>query len=512
LEAYDSALAIQKPVPAQISQNVREAFHLLFGQGISASGTAIFSKDKSAQEDAHEALQVLMGEYDKIIHQENFNNSSFYTPLETKRHYDPIAGTEKESVGKRCSKLGTDLTSAQTNSDYQILIDLQGKTHLSFQELLSDFFKNSNVGNSDPSTYLLSNGKEQQFKLTCESREFKRIPHEFMLVIKRFGADTYGNRFKITDPITVHQILVLPPHATKENSPIAYTLDAFIVHSGGSGGGHYICYKKIEGRWIEANDGNVRFISDDEIDRILHGQKSSSFTSYLHHYTLIPELEQAAAIRTANKAQNLPPYQALPSSSNSQSVIQTIQSFFGILQNGTNVSCWINQLPTPVIDTLCHAIWLHDKTPDKLDYGTIEMNKNPKRLQEITLPWLIGKKGVSLLDQMITILKRKEAIAAETNKEAAEKLQLAYEKEQLEAFLELLKEPSLTNSQLVKAFERMEIRSTLRENLYKSIWIIDGEKPIPHYGTQAFQKNPRCAIDALEQIIALLEKECSTTS
>jgi hypothetical protein len=81
----------------------------------------------------------------------------------------------------------------------------------------------------------------------------------------------------------------------------------------------------------------------------------------------------------------------------------------------------------------------------------------------------------------------------------------------LEAFLELLKEPSLTVSQLVKAFERMEIRTTLRENLYKSIWIMDGEQAIPHYGFDKFQKDPRCAINALEQIITLLEKECSTT-
>src|SRR5262249_12091019 len=149
----------------------------------------------------------------------------------------------------------------------------------------------------------------------CESRQFEQTPRAFMLVIKRFGADAYGKRFKITDPVMVQQILILPPHATKKGCPTAYALNAFIVHSGGSGGGHYICYKKIQGKWIEVNDSNVRFVPEDELNSILCGRKSSQFTSYLHHYTLIPESEQTAAIRAATSIQNLPSQQGLPSSS-----------------------------------------------------------------------------------------------------------------------------------------------------------------------------------------------------
>jgi ubiquitin C-terminal hydrolase len=506
LEAYDAAFATEEPVPDSVSQGVREAFHFLFGgQGI------IFSKDKSAQEDAHEALQVLMGEYDRITREKKSTLSPLYTPLQTKRHYTPIAGTEQASINKNGSQLNADHTSVQTNQDYQVLIDLQGKTHLPFQELLSDFFKNSNVGNSDSSSYLLPNGNKQQFQLICESRQFAQVPREFMLVIKRFGADTYGNRFKITDPIMVQQTLILPPHATTKGCAIAYALDAFIVHSGGSKGGHYICYKKIQDKWVEINDGNVRFVLEAELNQILCGQKSGHFTSYLHHYTIVPELEQAATIRTATSAQNLLPQQTLASSPSGKSVIHTIQSFFNIVQNGNHTTLWIEQLPVPVIDTLRHAVWLHDRTPNELDYGTKQIEKNAKRLQEIRLPWLIGKKGMSLLDQMVAILERKEAIAAEKRPEIAEKLQLSYEKEQLEALLELLSDKTLTNYQLVKAFERMEIRSTLRESIYTSICVMNGKEPILQQGINAFEQNPRCAVETLEQVVALLEQECATS-
>ena len=109
----------------------------------------------------------------------------------------------------------------------------------------------------------------------------------------------------------------------------------------------------------------------------------------------------------------------------------------------------------------------------------------------------------------------------------AEKLQYAYEKEQLRAFRELLTHyptHEINAYQLAKAFERLEIRSELKEKIYWSIWIAHRQPNVLNYGTNKFNENPRCALairdpilaelptcprgsDILVQLIALLDKE-----
>lgn len=302
LKAYHLALSNKQPVSEHVSQNVRLAFAHFFGE-------FMFSTSCDNPEDAGEALQMLMGRYEEILREKNHRNpafSSLYCPLETKRCYQPTGeqrGADPYKISKDdYSKMGPDHSSSVFCKDYQILIDLQGKGHLSFEALLSGYFINSCVGDCDKSTYLMDNGFVQDFKLVEELRQFKGTPNEFFLVLKRFSQDLDGTRNKISTGVKINRMIALPEIATDQNKLIAYELDSFIVHSGKFGGGHYICFKKIDNRWIKANDSRVSFKKNEKIDQILHNANNSDYTSYLHHYSVVPPTAQAAAIESIQLA------------------------------------------------------------------------------------------------------------------------------------------------------------------------------------------------------------------
>lgn len=566
---YDTALAQRRPVHPEITQNVRLAFHHFFGYRNPVTQGEIFSQRAGAHEDAWEALQMIMGRYEEILRRHNPGNPAFvplYSRLETVRYYRPV-GEQRDadpSLVQRdaYSRLDQDNASKMICSDYQIFLDLQNRGHLNFSELLSDYFRCTSTSASDTAKYLLPNGRIQNFQLTREERLFLAVPGEFLLTLKRFGFTAYGQSCKITTPVNINRILILPPAATPQNAPIAYALDSFIVHSGGTGGGHYLCYKKIGDLWIEANDSALRCVTPEEIDQILHGQKTAAFTSYMHHYTLIPDALQRVVLEMHNLQERGP---------------------------------------------LSHAIWLHDQTPYINNYGQLELDSNPERLLQITLPWLLGKAGTPLLDQWIAVRGKKQEIAdakfkqdqlqaflsklnnsSLTNQELlhalqalpqpiqwelhgliyrahksrfgeehvhqqeyrneygkvtleqagnlrdtllqaresvidtsgdnivaqlvistrihGEKLQKRFEKEQLEAFSILLQPAhALTHAQLIGAFERFEIREENRKWLYEAIWRTHGQKPIHDYGKTTFYENPRCVLATQDPTLAQSE-------
>ncbi len=634
LKAYQTALQQKQPVSSDATQEVRLAFNHFFGHVNPLTLHEIFSKSQSAHEDAYEAMQVMMGEYERILREQSPENPAFsglYCPMETRRHYRPV-GEEREADPLKVSQDDYSRLSAGNSSgvicnDYQILLDVQNKGHLSFPSLLTDYFRNTLVDDHNQAQYLLANGHLQNFKLIGECRQFLRTPGEFMLTIKRFGAQADGRGYKITTPVMINRMITLPPEATLKNKLTAYELDSFIVHSGGTGGGHYICYKKIEDRWVEADDSRVRFVEESEIDQILHGEKGSEFTSYMHHYSRVAALQPLETVALSSVLlieTDIEKY--TKQRSDAESAVKTTQSLSSELQN-VGSAALLSEMSLESLSTLRYAIWLNDKTPDVYEYGTRELEKNPKRLQEIKLPWLIGKKGTPLLDQLIAIQKRRQDIAAErllevqlrafllklnnpavpneellsalqelpqeaqsdlhgliyfahkikfgeeyvdqqkfnhkygeivltngdlrktlleakefvlnpfgnnivqqlaaSHRIQAEKLQYAYEKEQLQAFRELLTHyPTyeITPKQLAKAFDRLEIRKELKEKIYWSIWIADRKPNVPNYGANKFNENPRRALavrdpilaepptcprgsDIFVQLIALLDKE-----
>lgn len=629
--AYNDALRQKRPVSSDVSQEVRLAFNHLFGKINPLTGHAIFAAECYQQEDAYEAVQVLMGEYERILREKNADNPAFsalYSPLQTRRHYIP-EGNEYEPdpeklVRDAYSRLETNqLSSQRICNDYQVLLDTQNKSHLSFEALLTDYFRNTCTENHDLAEYLLPSGKLQKFKLTAVSCQFQRVPEELLLTVKRFGMDQFAQAYKIITPLTINTTICLPPEATPENCPISYQLDAFIVHAGGSGGGgHYLCYKKVDGRWIEADDGRVRIVEDSEIVQILQGKKSSTLTSYLHHYTRIAETQPPEAIALSRSLQlqvTIENYAARKCS---------CEAALDCLYHPERLA----EAPSDVLETLRYVIWMQDKAPDISGYGDQELQRNPHRIHTIKLPWLIGKRGTSLYEQMIDVQQRKWGIATARLNEAllqafllklsdlsvsneelkaalaalpdairaelhrliylshrikfgeayvekeeyqhnygeialmqgdvrktlleaqesvlnlfgnniveqlvsfyrihAEKLQYAFEKEQLFAFRNLLTHfptKELSASQLVKAFGNLQIRTELKERIYWSIWMAHRQPRSDNYGLNKFTEDPRCVLaiqepliatpplckdksDILLQLITLLDKESARVS
>ena len=214
LKAYETALQQKQPVSSDVTQEVRLAFNHLFGHLNPITRHKIFSKSQCAHEDAYEAMQVMMGEYERILREQNPENPAFsdlYCPMETRRHYSP-SGEEREADPLKVSqddysRLSADNSSGVTCNDYQILLDVQNKAHLSFQSLLTDYFRNTLVNDHNQAQYLLPSGRLQNFKLTGECRQFLRTPGEFMLTIKRFGALADGQGYKITTPVMINRML-----------------------------------------------------------------------------------------------------------------------------------------------------------------------------------------------------------------------------------------------------------------------------------------------------------------
>src|SRR5581483_10843210 len=383
MRAYEIALSQKSALGSQVSQDVRMAFHGLFGHTDLGTQREIFSSSCHAQEDAYEALQLLMSEYQKVT---KTPTRRLYCPLETTRRYAPYGvqknadidripspdGTCQSRLGAY-SQLDSDNATRQCCLDYQIFLDMQSMSNLSFSEMFNRFFNNRHVNDYENAEYLLPDRKVQKFKLAAEERKFLEIPQELSLTLKRFGSDMYGNSFKITTPVAVEKVLCLPASATPENKPIPYELTAFIVHSGGISGGHYICYKKVEGRWIEANDSRVRFVTEHEIDEILQGKKGEYFTSYMHHYSRSNSCESvtsAAEQRTQNALQ-----QCIAQELREKLAMQTLEALPNFISSG---STCLESVPSHVLSTLHHAIWLNDKTPNINEYGTKELEKNPQ--------------------------------------------------------------------------------------------------------------------------------------
>ena len=585
LKAYDTALIEKKPVPIDVSQNVRLALHHLFG---------VFSPIYTVHEDALEALHTLTTEYARVLEEKNRNlkegemplSSDLYTQIETTRFCEPVGEEYEPNPYKTYSTLAQNNSLSVSNRDFEIRVDLQNTQGLQFSDLLANSFKCALSGGDKLPEYKLQNGKVKSCKLIRETNQFLHPPKEFLLNLNRFGVNQ-GLRVKITTPVKIDRILTLPPEATTENRPSTYELDCFIVHSGSSlNGGHYICYKKIEGKWIEANDSSVRFVKEEEIDQILHGGKGEHYTSYLHHYTIsknpnknviqINNNNNNNAVNLLDKIPSSPKQPELPFSKTQKN----------------NDSILLNTLSSDAIKTFEHIIWLNDNPPPgDFFYGTNELKKNPQRLGEITLPWVLGSKGTSLWNQMILVQKRKQEILAQMLKETelqgfmnklnsnlvsnqeliealqslpkeiqwdlgrliynahklifgesyvndhkykyaygevilsqgdvknvlleakildqllltyqndVKKVQSTFENEQLQAFYELLQCDHLTNNQLEGAFKRFELSDGLRGKIYEGIWIKGGRKDVFGYGEMEFQKNPRCALAVIKDLL-----------
>ncbi|MFH1831834.1 MAG: hypothetical protein ABH827_03435 [bacterium] len=93
---------------------------------------------------------------------------------------------------------------------------------------------------------------------------FQKLPPILIINLKRFLSG--GLDEKITDPITFPvNNLDMSKYLNGQNA--TYNLYAIVIHSGGTGGGHYYTYAKWDGHWWKYDDSNVT-PADDQIETI----------------------------------------------------------------------------------------------------------------------------------------------------------------------------------------------------------------------------------------------------
>ncbi|MBS0652012.1 MAG: hypothetical protein JSR39_00635 [Verrucomicrobia bacterium] len=486
LSDYDSALQTGTPLPTSVSQSIRLAMHHFF---------PIISASSWQTEDAYEALQLLMTKYQDVAFEQGLTFvPSLYTPIETKRVYEPQGSpraAEPEKLQRTklnphhrdaYSSLSPDLSSSLNNPEYQIFLDLQNQGHLSFGELVRTYFRSGSQG-GEPGVYLRSDDQIQDFKLKSENRQFQANPQELVLSVKRFGFNREKMQgFKITSPLAIPRSFSLPQEATVSGSQPTYDLDFFIVHSGGYGGGHYVAYRKIQDAWFEFNDSAVRPISNHDIDRILGNATASIYTSYIHHYSLRSQLAQSSALSAQSGiAQSLPPL--MPSIDSLLTVAKSqvntcdktkknLEELNRLIKDPSSSKEEIDRcmatLPKHIVNTLDYLIWIDGKMPQAPNYGTSIRENNPRFLNEIRTPWILPTGG-NLIEQLIA--------TEETKKQKAEKQENVYK---LEHLIQQLNTSSVSESQLKQTLEELpqELQKHIEYLVYLSHKIKYGEAAV----------------------------------
>lgn len=101
----------------------------------------------------------------------------------------------------------------------------------------------------------------------------------------------YGNLSdKLTHKVTFPVNLNLAPHTDKPGQSNLYDLFGIVIHSGGTGGGHYYAYTKdrFDKKWRCYNDSSVREVTQQEIQDIAD-QKKEAGGPYLLFYEWVSE-------------------------------------------------------------------------------------------------------------------------------------------------------------------------------------------------------------------------------
>jgi Ubiquitin carboxyl-terminal hydrolase len=285
IEAYQTAVEEGHPITISTVQHVREAFHHLFQTRLS-NGTicSIVSKESWKSEDSHEAIQGLITCSEKIqkIKKEMLPTAYFF--FETIRCFIPDEETPATDVPLNkdigdYSRLALGRNSSVVTADHQILLMLpQDNSPISLENLL---LKNCRMAGNGFGNFLTDDNRIQRHLCIEERQVIHGAPQQLTIVLKRFyrnGNQSIKNNLNVQIP----RIMVLPADMTTASGPIAYVLQAFVVHSGAFGNGHYLAYRN-EGDWTECNDRNLRLMTEMRIDEMLHGPYYSATPYFLYY-------------------------------------------------------------------------------------------------------------------------------------------------------------------------------------------------------------------------------------
>lgn len=297
---YHECAGRQLTVPRQVAQEFRLALNML---------TPLIPNSPYIQFDPHEALSLMLETYQRI-NTENWKKNPLFSELKVTQKFidvgSPILSTQTY----------TSMPDNKTleESRFQAILDfeLPKQKTIDFGILRKNFFNNPQARLSDQAYFQIGDGIINAFKKTEEQQIFAKLPNFFLLSLKRFGfenkevikgdSEFTGNSeavqnvelFKIMTKTDIPLQIVLTPQETGQDKNRKYELTNFIVHQGGFRGGHYIHYRKYNGKWMMLNDAKRALISEEEIKNILAGNVAEDYTSYLHFYTKTDALQTPA--------------------------------------------------------------------------------------------------------------------------------------------------------------------------------------------------------------------------
>lgn len=234
----------QRSLEESVSQSVRLAFCDL---------GASFSKNAWVHEDVAEALIFLEGKHQDIVpHIPNMKMKKTLRPTTT-----PAYSIEAKGHGKSSLKLDAQGIGRVRAYSCEFLLNVPLSTGITdLQSLFAKtLFHEKNQGEDEPALYKISYGKDDPKvvkECDCISEEisFLTPPEEFIVALKRFGAD----RSKNSNPVTP----ALNLEIAEKKSSIPYALQGVIVHLGTSiHGGHYVYWHLEEKGWTLYNDSRV---------------------------------------------------------------------------------------------------------------------------------------------------------------------------------------------------------------------------------------------------------------
>lgn len=564
--AYNQALlnaeihkTTPKAVPNSVSQKARLAFHHFFG--IQNKGDRpVFSTSPDAHEDAYEGIQNLKGLYRSILEEEGTFPPKIYSETETRTRYEPVG--EPRLLRKQRTQLEPGNILRKRSFDCQILVDAGERNGVSVEDLLKSHFEEPPILKPEDYPVFLAEKdlqQEQSYRPVEQQIEFRNgAPQTFTLVIKRFGLGVDGRPKKLETRVIANQVIILPASAfPADKCKKAYALESFFIHRGGSGFGHYIAYRKIDGKWVEFDDNKTRILSDAEIDRILQGRVSATFTPYALDYRLVPNDRQKELLRPTflpddNKGMPLPsapPAPApeeeipllikkgaslpLPSAPPSHDAVMYQLSQLLVLlklpscteEEIAQALTTLESLSPTCIKQLSALVAIRDgvKVSSK-DY----LCKNARKLVTPTASW-IRTTSNSILEQYIQREKEKmpivacraelatmtilpEILQSETRRKE-QHLTKQYRIANLRAFQALLKDESLTNDQLIAILNEYDLPPEIKDRMYAQIGAVLGasKSDAQRIGKIRFGENPRLLILPLQKKSGKLSMDTETS-
>lgn len=534
------------PIDASITQQVRLAYHTLFGTVNPITGVTTFSRYPGAHEDAHEALQVLMGRYEEISRIQGHAPAN-YSVLETSRIYQPTTAAPtpiNPNYPRDALENGT--TSRTSNREYQMILQPTATHDQPVETLLANFLRSPAAPGTEPSYYQAPNNPffQQSYHLVEERRRFTGpIPQTLTMVIKRFGMTVAGQPYKIHTRVMANRYITMPANAVEANDhDRAYELHSFIAHSGGAGGGHYMTYKKLpDGSWARHNDATVTLLRDADVDMVLHGD-----TPYMLDYRLVPQSQQQATLELAAQLRARKPIRPVAPPQPVSPLVKELATHQQIIDQLVKLQQLLHKPDSTNKDIMEVFQSLHTLSPICLPLfskitawhngkinesdGVQLLYSNSKQLALIKRGW-IRNSSEDIVGQMIRYEREKLVIrktgleystlataaskpgASKEQQEALKKKELEYNQllykyylENLRTFQALLRDKNVGDGPLKLLLQgQLDIPQDWVDRLYAAIEKATGKPK----GKAQFEANPRllCAPspDLLEQFISSLK-------